>query len=132
MSDNLTAQVQRLKIFRPDSADDLEALLEVSKLLHTTVDIGALFALVVEKAVALTNADRGGLLSVKNGQAQVEIARNRQGDFLDDFRLSRTIVNAVLPKNRPSPGQTPGMMRRWPIKPACAILASAWLSARQL
>lgn len=82
-----------------DSVEDLEALLTVLKSLHATFDMAELFSLIVEKAVLLTQADRGCLITVRDGGAyRIEVARNRAGELLrpETFSLSHTIVRQVL------------------------------------
>jgi signal transduction histidine kinase len=80
-------------------ARDLEALLEVTRALHATLDVKDLLALVVQKAVALTGADRGCLLTVDEaGRYRVEIACDRSGDHLrpESFHPSSSVLLAAL------------------------------------
>ncbi len=90
-------KLQQLKVAQ-DSIQDLQALLEVSKRLHATVDVGQLFPLIVNKAIALTRADRGCLMVVRDGDFHIEVARDREGGCLpqDQFRVSHTIVRSVI------------------------------------
>ena len=75
MTTDARQRVTRLRqMSSADDSQDLEALLEVAKALHSTLDVGQLLGLVVEKAVALTGADRGCLVTVGDqGGYQVEI-----------------------------------------------------------
>jgi signal transduction histidine kinase len=100
MTDSTAHKLARIRQIK-DAADaqDLEALLDVAKALHSTLDVGQLLGLVVEKAVALTRADRGCLVTVEEqGGYQVKIARDRDGGALppETFRPSRSVLDAVI------------------------------------
>lgn len=95
-----TDRLARIRQIRDMAAiQDLEALLDVAKALHSTLDAEQLLGLVVEKAVALTGADRGCLVTVEEqGGYQVKIARDRDGGLLppETFRPSRSVLDAVI------------------------------------
>lgn len=99
MTDSTAQRLARIRQIR-EAADvqDLEALLEVAKALHATLDVQQLLALVVEKAVNLTGADRGGLVTLEEGGYRVEIARDRSGGALpaQTFRTSRSVLDATV------------------------------------
>jgi signal transduction histidine kinase len=100
MTDSKAQRLARIRQIK-DATDtqDLEALLEVAKALHATLDAEQLLGLVVEKAVALTGADRGCLVTVGDGgDYRVEIARDQSGDALppETFRPSHSVLDAVI------------------------------------
>jgi len=77
--------------------EDLDALLEVVKAIHSTLDVPQLLDLVVAKAIALTGADRGCLIVTHDLGQCVEVARDRDGALPpESFRPSRTIVERVV------------------------------------
>jgi len=97
MTKDFRRKIQQLRAAQ-DTIVDLEALLEVSKLLHATVDVAELFTLIVEKAITLTNADRGCLMTIaEEGTYRIEVARDKTGVCISSeaFRVSDTIVRMV-------------------------------------
>lgn len=93
------AQLPRRLRETQDSAEDLEALLAVLKRLHATFDMSELFSLIVEKAVLLTQADRGCLITVDDdGAYRIEVTRSRAGEPLrpETFSISHTVVQEAL------------------------------------
>ncbi len=79
---------------------DIDALLDVFQHLYRTVDVSELFALIVEKAVALTEAERGCLILVDGDKQWVEVAKSKDGTCLpgETFQVSQTVINEVLAK----------------------------------
>lgn len=78
---------------------DLEALLEVLKQIHGTMNVEELLSIIVEKAIQLTGAERGCLLiRQKNNDYHPEIAKNKAGVPLspDTFDLSSTVLDRVI------------------------------------
>ncbi|GIK42113.1 MAG: hypothetical protein BroJett011_59460 [Chloroflexota bacterium] len=87
-----------------DSLLDLEALLAVSKVIHSTFNIAELFSLIVEQAISLTDTDRGCLITTQaEGKIQIEVAQHKSGRSLpvEDFRISHTIVDEVMATHLP-------------------------------
>lgn len=87
-----------------DSVEDLEALLEVSKTLHSIFNINDLFSLIVKQAIGLTDADRGCLLTVSPDQNyQIEVAFDRAGQPVPaaNFRTSHTVIQEVISTRQP-------------------------------
>ena len=77
--------------------EELDALLEVVKAIHSTLDVPQLLDLVVAKAISLTGADRGCLIVAHDLGQCVEVARDRNGVLAPEtFRPSRTIVERVI------------------------------------
>jgi GAF domain-containing protein len=77
--------------------EELDALLEVVKAIHSTLDVAQLLDLVVARAIALTGADRGCLIVAHDLGQCVEVARDRNGALPPEaFRPSRTIVERVV------------------------------------
>jgi signal transduction histidine kinase len=88
-----------------DSVQDLEALLGVAKILHSTFEINDLFTLIVKQAIHLTGAERGCLLTVSSAQNnyQVEVAFDRSGAPILplNFRISHTVIQEVISTRQP-------------------------------
>jgi signal transduction histidine kinase len=100
MTETTAQRLARLRDIQATAdAQDLEALLEVAKALYATLDVDRLLALVVEKAVALTGADRGCLVSLEDQEGyRVSLACDAQGAALPPERVrpSHSVLDAVI------------------------------------
>jgi len=80
-------------------ARNLEALLDVSKAINSTLVLDEILKRVMRHAIALLNAERGFLMLLdESGQLQVRTAHNINKESLDtaqDFLISRSVANRV-------------------------------------
>ncbi len=92
----------RLKNSSPGSSklrsDDLEALLDISKAINSTLVLDDILQMVMKRAIKLLRAERGFLMLLDNtGQLQYKTAYNICKESLssDDFKISMSIANTV-------------------------------------
>jgi transcriptional regulator with GAF, ATPase, and Fis domain len=87
----------------PDAQSILRRLIRFSATLLTSRDADALLEILLDEAVALTGADRGVVLVVREGELSVRAARNVSRETLSDARhqLSDTILSKVLKSCEP-------------------------------
>lgn len=98
MDTGLKARVQGLRRATPAESEE-SILLEVAKVLHSTTNIEELLNLIIEKAIMLTNADRGCLIVVEPGRGyRIEVAqgKDRQVILPESFRVSTSVIERVL------------------------------------
>ncbi|MCJ7507587.1 MAG: ATP-binding protein [candidate division Zixibacteria bacterium] len=79
-------------------SDDLEALLDISKAINSTLVLDDILQVVMKRAIKLLRAERGFLMLLDNeGQLQYKTAYNICKESLssDDFRISMSIANTV-------------------------------------
>ncbi|MBI3873144.1 MAG: GAF domain-containing protein, partial [candidate division Zixibacteria bacterium] len=83
---------------------NLEALLDVSKAITSTLVLDEILKRVMRHAIALLNAERGFLMLLdEGGQLQVRTAHNINKDSLDsaeDFQISRSVADRVATKGQ--------------------------------
>ncbi|MFH1335163.1 MAG: GAF domain-containing protein, partial [Candidatus Zixiibacteriota bacterium] len=86
----------------PDSArvrrDDLEALLDISKAINSTLILDDILQMVMRRASKLLRAERGFLMLLdEEGHLQFKTAHNISKESLskEDFRISMSIANTV-------------------------------------
>ena len=96
-----TAQ-PRLKISNNESGklrnEDLEALLDISKAISSTLVLDDILQMVMKRAIKLLRAERGFLMLLdSDGQLQYKTAYNICKESLssDDFKISMSIANTV-------------------------------------
>ncbi|OGC82426.1 MAG: hypothetical protein A2W07_03980 [candidate division Zixibacteria bacterium RBG_16_43_9] len=78
--------------------DDLEALLEVSQAINSSLVLDDILQTVMKKAVSLLRAERGFLMLLDDkGELQFKTAHNITNESLnkEDFRISMSIANKV-------------------------------------
>lgn len=79
-------------------SDDLEALLDISKAINSTLVLDDILQMVMKRAIKLLRAERGFLMLLDNaGQLQYKTAYNICKESLssDDFKISMSIANTV-------------------------------------
>jgi two-component system NtrC family sensor kinase len=85
-------------------ARNLEALLDVSKAINSTLVLDEILKRVMRHAIALLNAERGFLMLLdESGQLQVRTAHNINKDSLstaEDFLISRSVANRVAARGQ--------------------------------
>lgn len=79
------------------------ALIEISKALSGVLSRESLFALIIDKAIALCNADRGFLIQFNEGVAEFTVARNREGQEIADpqKQTSRAVIASMATNGEP-------------------------------
>lgn len=85
-------------------AHDLEMLLEISRVMNSTLVLQDVLNVVMDAAIQLTKAQHGFLMLVdENDQLQFTVARNMQKESLEhkEFKISRTIVSRVRESGEP-------------------------------
>jgi len=78
--------------------DDLEALLDISKAINSTLVLDDILQMVMRRAIKLLRAERGFLMLLdEEGNLQFKTAHNICKESLskDDFRISMSIANSV-------------------------------------
>jgi GAF domain-containing protein len=84
---------------RPGRVRNLEALLDISKAINSTLVLDEILRRVMRHAIDLLSAERGFLMLLdENGRLQFRIAHNIRKESLDtedDFRISRSIADRV-------------------------------------
>ncbi|MGB8658467.1 MAG: ATP-binding protein [Candidatus Zixiibacteriota bacterium] len=78
--------------------DDLEALLDISKAINSTLVLDDILQMVMRRAIKLLRAERGFLMLLdEEGSLQFKTAHNICKESLskDDFRISMSIANSV-------------------------------------
>lgn len=104
--ENILHKVQtaqpRLKASNNESgklrSDDLEALLDISKAINSTLVLDDILQMVMKRAIKLLRAERGFLMLLDSeGQLQYKTAYNICKESLsgDDFKISMSIANTV-------------------------------------
>ncbi|MEW5702935.1 MAG: ATP-binding protein [Candidatus Zixiibacteriota bacterium] len=85
-------------------ARNLEALLDVSKAINSTLVLDDILKRVMRHAIALLNAERGFLMLLDdNGQLQVRTAHNINKETFttaEDFLISRSVANRVAARGQ--------------------------------
>ncbi len=85
--------------------DEFIALLEVSKVINSTVDLDEILSMVMQRAIELLRAERGFLMLIdENGELVPRSAHNIHKDSLteaEDFRISRTVARQVAESGEP-------------------------------
>jgi len=80
-------------------SEDYLALLEVSKVINSTLVLEAILKIVMRRAIELLRAERGFLMLLDaNGELRFHIAHNIHKESLtsaEDFRISRTVAHQV-------------------------------------
>lgn len=83
----------------------LATLFEVSQLVNSTLELEDLLEIVIDKAIAVTGAERGFLMlrDEASGQLHFAVARNMRRQDIDEisFQVSRSIVNRVAEMGEP-------------------------------
>lgn len=85
-------------------ARNLEALLDVSKAINSTLDLDEILKRVMKHAIELLNAERGFLMLLdEENQLKIRIAHNINKESLDsaeDLAISRSVANRVSTKGQ--------------------------------
>jgi nitrogen-specific signal transduction histidine kinase len=85
-------------------ARNLEALLDVSKAINSTLDLDEILKRVMRHAIELLNAERGFLMLLdEEGQLKIRTAYNinkEQLDSADDLAISRSVADRVATKGQ--------------------------------
>ncbi len=83
--------------------DQLATLLEINKRLNSEDDFDRLLEFIIDSAVHLTNAERGFLVLVSDGELSFRVARNfnMRDVHRPEFAVSRSILNDVISSGRP-------------------------------
>jgi len=85
--------------------EHMTILFEISQLVNSTLQLEDLLEIVIDRAIAVTGAERGFLMlrDESSGQLHFSVARNmRQQDIEDTaFQVSRSIVNRVAESGEP-------------------------------
>ncbi len=81
----------------------LERLLEINRVLNSTLELGPLLRSLLDTAIELTGAERGFLLLDEGGSASMEVARGEGGADLSgaDREMSRSVARQVMREERP-------------------------------
>ncbi|MEM7205518.1 MAG: sigma 54-interacting transcriptional regulator [Planctomycetota bacterium] len=81
----------------PQSAEDLQAFVEIARALNEEQDLTRLLTSIMDAAIRLSSAERGFLILGQGEESTVEVARNFvQEDVLTpEFKISRTIAKRV-------------------------------------
>lgn len=83
----------------------MATLFEVSQLVNSTLQLENLLEIVIDRAIAVTAAERGFLMlrDESSGQLHFSVARNMRQQDIDDpsFQVSRSIVNRVAESGEP-------------------------------
>jgi adenylate cyclase len=94
----------------PDDPDLLQrrlrnymALMEITKAVSSVLSTDSLFRLVIEKSLALTNAERGSLIEFTEKGPVFRVARTRDGLHIDDPEktVSKSIISTVHQTGEP-------------------------------
>ncbi len=82
---------------------NLLRLAEINKALNTEIDVHRLLELIIDAVIELTNAERGFLITVKDGEMEFEVARNFMEAAVEnpEVAVSRSIASQVMSKLKP-------------------------------
>jgi adenylate cyclase len=84
--------------------DEMEALLHVTQVVNSSLDIDQVLNQVMDQIIQLTQAERGFLMLINDrGELQFRVARNMDQETLkgSEFNISRTIVQRVADDGEP-------------------------------
>lgn len=84
--------------------DEMEALLHVTQVVNSSLDIDQVLNQVMDQIIQLTQAERGFLMLINDrGKLQFRVARNMDQETLQgsEFNISRTIVQRVADDGEP-------------------------------
>jgi adenylate cyclase len=84
--------------------DEMEALLHVTQVVNSSLDIDQVLNQVMDQIIQLTQAERGFLMLINDrGELQFRVARNMDQETLkgSEFNISRTIVQRVANDGEP-------------------------------
>lgn len=83
----------------------LATLFEVSQLINSTLQLGNLLEIVIDRAISVIEAERGFLMlrDEASGQLHFAVARNMRRQDIEEssFQVSRSIVNRVAENGEP-------------------------------
>jgi PAS domain S-box-containing protein len=81
-----------------DERQDLLALVEISQVVNSSLDLGPVLQMVMDTVVRLSGAERGFLmLNNDAGELEIQVARNWAQETVNpsEFAISRTVINRV-------------------------------------
>ncbi len=96
--DNL-AEISQRTTQRKVEQDNLVALVEIGKVINSSLDLDEVLRIVMDNIIRLTGAERGFLmLKNKTDELTTRIARNWEQESIDpsEYALSQTIINQVV------------------------------------
>jgi adenylate cyclase len=88
----------------PDGREDLIALVDISRVINSSLELDEVLRIVMDTIVRLTRAERGFLmLREEGGELSIRIARNWEQESIDpsEFAISRTVVTRVIAEGKP-------------------------------
>lgn len=82
----------------PKSVLELETLIEVGASINSSLDLGTVLKTLLEKALALTRAERGFVMLLDDSVLVTRVARNMETEVVDSARqaFSRTFARKVI------------------------------------
>ncbi len=88
---------------RPAHSGELAALFHVTQLVNSPLDLNQVLNQVMDQIIQLTQAERGFLMLVHNGDLEFQVARNMDRQTIEgpSFQISRTIVQHVVQQGQP-------------------------------
>jgi len=98
--DSLSRQITQLE----RGNQDLRALVEISQIINSSLDLNIVLKIVMDTIIHLTKAERGFMmLRNKNGSMAIRVARNWEKETIlpTDFLFSRSIVRQVFSDGKP-------------------------------
>jgi len=87
-----------------DERDQLSTLYEISQALNSTLSMGPLLEMVIDRVIAVTGAERGFLTLIDElGETHFTVARNmdRQDIEARSFQVSRGVIERVAREGQP-------------------------------
>jgi signal transduction histidine kinase len=83
---------------RGPGIDDLKKLLEISQAVNATLDLEDILKMVMMYAIALVDAERGFIITLKDGEPSMRQSHNLAPEHFgqNGDRISRTIVSRVM------------------------------------
>lgn len=98
--DSLSRQIAQLE----RGNQDLRALVEISQIINSSLDLNIVLKIVMDTIIYLTKAERGFMmLRSNNGSMAIRVARNWEKETIlpDDYLFSRSIVRQVFSDGKP-------------------------------
>ena len=82
---------------------ELAALFHVTQLINSPLGLNQMLKQVMDQIIQLTQAERGFLMLVHNGELEFQVARNMDRQTIEgpSFQISRTIVRHVVTQGKP-------------------------------
>lgn len=96
--------VSKLVAQRESGHENLLALVDISQVVNSTLELNEVLRTVMDTIIRLTRAERGFLmLRDEQGNLSIRIARNWEQESIEpsEFAISRTIVNRVISEGAP-------------------------------